>query len=65
MHMKHRICDFHIIAVEIDKAEGYGATSVRNFVEASNILGDRSEDEWQQNVSGRMGASPGANGMGG
>ena len=47
---------YGFIAAKFDTADGYGATSVRNFVAASDILGDRSEDEWQQDAFGQVDA---------
>jgi Nucleotidyl transferase AbiEii toxin, Type IV TA system len=47
---------YAFIAAKFDGLEGYGATSVRNFVAASDILGDRNEDEWQQDAFGQVDA---------
>lgn len=41
------------IAEKFDKVEGYGPTSVRNFVEETNLLGDRTADQWQQDAFGQ------------
>lgn len=35
---------------------GYGPTSVRQFVEETDILGDRTADQWQQDAFGQADA---------
>jgi len=42
------------IAGKFGAADGYGPTSVRKFVEDSNILGDRIPDQWQQDAFGQV-----------
>lgn len=47
---------FDYINSKFEDADGYGPTCVRNFVEGSNILGDRTPDEWQQDAFGQLDA---------
>ncbi|MFD2885072.1 hypothetical protein ACFS4T_33655 [Pseudomonas lini] len=47
---------FQFICEKFDIAEGYGPTSVRRFVEDSQILGDRTPDQWQQDAFGQIDA---------
>jgi hypothetical protein len=47
---------FQFIGEKFDIAEGYGATAVRRFVEDSQILGDRTPDQWQQDAFGQVDA---------
>jgi hypothetical protein len=42
------------IAEKFDKPEGYGPTSVRQFVERSNALGDRTAEQWQEDAFGQV-----------
>ncbi|WP_085123216.1 nucleotidyl transferase AbiEii/AbiGii toxin family protein [Tistlia consotensis] len=44
------------IAEKFDAPDGYGPTSVRNFVADSAILGERSADQWQQDAFGQVDA---------
>jgi hypothetical protein len=44
------------IAEKFDAPDGYGATSVRKFVADTNILDDRSPDQWQQDAFGQVDA---------
>ena len=44
------------VAEKFDDPEGYGPTSVRRFVEASRILGDRTPDQWQTDAFGQIDA---------
>jgi hypothetical protein len=47
---------FDCINEKFDAVEGYGPTCVRRFVEDSNILGERTPDEWQQDAFGQIDA---------
>jgi len=47
---------FDYIDEKFDDIEGYGPTCVRNFVEGSKILGDRTPDEWRQDAFGQVDA---------
>jgi hypothetical protein len=47
---------FRYIAGKFDSVDGYGPTSVRRFVEESQILGDRSPEQWQQDAFGQVDA---------
>jgi len=42
------------IAGKFNKADGYGPTSVRKFVEETHILEDRTPDQWQQDAFGQV-----------
>jgi len=44
------------ICQKFDIADGYGPTSVRRFVEDSQILEDRTPDQWQQDAFGQVDA---------
>jgi hypothetical protein len=44
------------IAQKFDVVSGYGPTSVRRFVEDTQILGDRTADQWQQDAFGQIDA---------
>ena len=39
---------------KFDTLEGFGPTCVRKFVEESNVLGDRTPDQWQQDAFGQV-----------
>lgn len=41
---------------KFDVVSGYGPTSVRRFVEDTQILGDRTADQWQQDAFGQIDA---------
>jgi hypothetical protein len=47
---------FGYIAAKFDVIEGFGPTSVRRFVEDSQILGDRTPEQWQQDAFGQVDA---------
>ncbi len=47
---------FLYICQKFDSADGYGPTSVRRFVEDSQILEDRTPDQWQQDAFGQLDA---------
>jgi len=47
---------FIYISQKFDVIEGYGPTSVRRFVEDSQILEDRTPDQWQQDAFGQVDA---------
>jgi hypothetical protein len=42
------------IAGKFDKEDGYGPTSVRKFVEETNLLGDRTAEQWQTDAFGQV-----------
>ncbi|MCP1972101.1 MULTISPECIES: hypothetical protein [Bradyrhizobium] len=42
------------IAGKFVKEDAYGPTSVRKFVEETNLLGDRTPDQWQQDAFGQV-----------
>jgi hypothetical protein len=44
------------IAAKFEKPDSYGPTSVRQFVEETAILGERSPDQWQQDSFGQVNA---------
>jgi hypothetical protein len=45
---------YRYIAEKFDTAGGYGPTCVRNFVADTQILGERSADQWQQDAFGQV-----------
>jgi hypothetical protein len=47
---------YGFINEKFDVAEGFGPTCVRNFVQESKILGDRTPDQWQQDAFGQVDA---------
>ncbi|MGA3323105.1 MAG: nucleotidyl transferase AbiEii/AbiGii toxin family protein [Terriglobia bacterium] len=44
------------IAEKFDTVDGYGPTCVRGFVEDTDILGDRTPDQWQMDAFGQVDA---------
>ena len=47
---------YGFIAGKFDTTDGFGPTRVRRFVEATNVLGDRSPGQWQQDAFGQADA---------
>ena len=47
---------YRYIAEKFDKADGYGPTCVRRFVEDTKILGGRTPEQWQQDAFGQVDA---------
>lgn len=47
---------FQLIAEKFDAFDGYGPTCVRRFVEATDAMGDRTPDQWQQDAFGQIDA---------
>jgi len=47
---------FGHIAGKFDAPDGFGPTSVRRFVEDSQILGERTPEQWQQDAYGQVDA---------
>jgi len=47
---------YGFISEKFDVVDGFGPTCVRNFVQESNILGDRTPDQWQQHAFGQVDA---------
>jgi hypothetical protein len=47
---------YRYIAEKFDSLEGYGPTCVRRFVEDTQILGERTADQWQQDAYGQVDA---------
>lgn len=47
---------YGFIAGKFDSVDGFGPTCVRRFVEDTNVLGDRSPDQWQQDAFGQVDA---------
>lgn len=41
---------------KFDAFEGYGPTCVRRFVEGTQVLGNRTADQWQQDAFGQVDA---------
>jgi len=47
---------YRFIAGKFETLESYGPTSVRRFVEETEVLGDRVPDQWQQDAFGQVDA---------
>lgn len=47
---------YEFIDKKFDTRDGHGPTCVKNFVEESKILGDRSAEQWQQDAFGQVDA---------
>ena len=47
---------YALIADKFDVFEGFGPTSVRQFIEGTDALDSRSPDEWQQDAFGQVDA---------
>ena len=47
---------FRFIAEKFDRANGYGPTCVRRFVEDTGVLAGRTPDQWQQDAFGQVDA---------
>lgn len=45
---------YGFIAGKFDTVDGFGPTCVRRFVEETNVLGERSPDQWQQDAFGQV-----------
>ena len=55
---------YGLIAGKFDTVDGYGPTCVRRFVEDTDVLGDRSPEQWQQDAFGQVDAWLQALGLG-
>lgn len=47
---------YRYIAEKFNEVEGYGPTCVRRFVEDTQVLGDRTPEQWQQDAFGQVDA---------
>lgn len=47
---------YRIVAEKFDTSDGFGPTCVRRFVENTQILGERTPDQWQQDAFGQVDA---------
>jgi hypothetical protein len=47
---------YGFINEKFDTVDGFGPTCVKNFVQESKILGDRTPDQWQQDAFGQVDA---------
>ena len=47
---------YHLILDKFRNVDDFGPTSVRRFVENSDVLGDRTADQWQQDAFGQVDA---------
>lgn len=45
---------YGFIAGKFDTVDGFGPTCVRRFVEDTNVLGERSPEQWQQDAFGQV-----------
>lgn len=54
--LKHggAVAGYQCIAEKFDTPDGFGPTCVRRFVEETNVLGDRTSDQWQQDAFGQV-----------
>jgi len=50
------VAGYRMIAGKFDTPESYGPTSVRLFVEETEVLGDRTPEQWQQDAFGQVDA---------
>jgi hypothetical protein len=50
------VAGYGFIAGKFDAVGGFGPTCVRRFVEETDVLGDRSPDQWQQDAFGQVDA---------
>lgn len=53
---KAGLSGYQLIAGKFDTPEGFGPTCVRKFVEDSQVLEDRTPDQWQQDAFGQVDA---------
>ncbi|WP_457322601.1 nucleotidyl transferase AbiEii/AbiGii toxin family protein [Roseateles sp. P5_E11] len=53
---KAGLAGYQFIAGKFDTPEGFGPTCVRKFVEDSQVLEDRTPDQWQQDAFGQVDA---------
>lgn len=47
---------YRYINAKFDTIEGFGPTCVKNFVEKSDVLGERAPEQWQQDAFGQVDA---------
>tara|TARA_B100000678_G_scaffold288506_1_gene297123 strand:- start:1661 stop:1978 length:318 start_codon:yes stop_codon:yes gene_type:complete len=47
---------FRLIDAKFETLESYGPTSVRNFVDETDVLDGRTADEWQRDAFGQIDA---------
>jgi hypothetical protein len=64
MHERSAIEGYDTIAGKCRHVDDYGPTSVRQFVEDTDILDGRALDEWQQDAFGQVDAWLSAIGLG-
>jgi hypothetical protein len=50
------LAGYRYIAAKFETIESYGPTCVRRFVADTRVLGERSEDQWQQDAFGQVDA---------
>lgn len=53
---KAGLAGYEFIAAKFDVLDGFGPTCVRRFVEDSQVLEDRTPDQWQQDAFGQVDA---------
>lgn len=54
---------YRLIAGKFNAFDGYGPTSVRRFVQDTQVLGDRTPEQWQMDAFGQVDAWLGALGV--
>lgn len=50
------VVGYGFIANKFDTVDGFGPTCVRKFVEDTQVMGERSPDQWQQDAFGQIDA---------
>jgi hypothetical protein len=50
------VAGYRFIDGKFDTVDGFGPTCVRRFVEETNVLGDRTPEQWQQDAFGQVDA---------
>ncbi len=56
MEVESALQGYRLISDKFRSVEDFGPTSVKRFVEGSNLLGDRTVDQWQQDAFGQVDA---------
>ena len=56
MEVETALDGYERLAAKFDDVDGYGPTSVRQFVEGTDSLGDQTPDQWQQDAFGQVNA---------
>lgn len=54
LHHPSGAAGYGFIAEKFDSVDGFGPTCVRRFVEQTNVLGERSPEQWQRDAFGQV-----------